>query len=116
VGVFHVIVLDPPWPYWEEYGALYHRAASPYPQMQLPEIAALDLPAADDCVLWFWTTHKFMREAFPLLDGSGFTDRQIVTWVNDRMGLGASLRSQSEFCIMATKGRPSSISRTRPPS
>ena len=74
--------------------------------MQLPEIAALDLPAADDCVLWFWTTHKFMREAFPLLDGWGFTDRQIVTWVKDRMGVGAWLRSQSEFCIMATKGRP----------
>jgi N6-adenosine-specific RNA methylase IME4 len=74
--------------------------------MSLEEIAEIDLPAADDCVLWLWTTHKFMRHSFNLLDGWGFQDKAIVTWVKDRMGLGSWLRSQSEFCIMAVKGRP----------
>jgi N6-adenosine-specific RNA methylase IME4 len=74
--------------------------------MPLAAIGQLNLPAADDCVLWLWTTHKFMRDSFTLLDGWGFKDKMIVTWVKDRMGLGSWLRSQSEFCIMAVRGRP----------
>ena len=110
-GVFEVIALDPPWPYDDggeqsPYDPAGHRASNPYPEMSLEQIGALKLPAADDCVLWLWTTHKFMRHAFPLLDTWGFTDRAILTWVKDRMGLGRWLRSQSEFCIMATRGKP----------
>jgi N6-adenosine-specific RNA methylase IME4 len=110
-GLFHVISIDPPWPYddgnsADTYDPHGRRAANPYPEMSLEQIAALDIPAADDCVLWLWTTHKFMRHSFDLLDQWGFTDKAIVTWVKDRMGLGSWLRSQSEFCIMAIKGSP----------
>lgn len=110
-GLFHVIVIDPPWPYRDgidqpDYDPQGHRASNPYPEMELSEIASLNLPAADDCVVWLWTTHKFMRHAFPLLDRWGFTERAIVTWAKDRMGLGRWLRSQSEFCVMATRGHP----------
>jgi len=110
-GLFNVIVVDPPWPYRDgidqpEYDPRGHRASSPYPEMELDDIARLKLPAADDCVLWLWTTHRFMRWAFPILDDWKFHDHAIVTWVKDRMGLGRWLRSQSEFCIMATRGRP----------
>lgn len=110
-GLFHVVVIDPPWPYKDgveqpDYDPHGHRASNPYPEMELHDIAALKIPAADDCVLWLWTTHKFMRHAFPLLDRWGFTERAIVTWAKDRMGLGRWLRSQSEFCIMATRGQP----------
>ena len=110
-GLFHVISIDPPWPYDEGRSAKTYdpngrRAANPYPEMSLAEIQALKIPAADDCVLWLWTTHKFMRHSFALLDAWGFQDKAILTWVKDRMGLGSWLRSQSEFCIMAVKGRP----------
>ncbi len=103
---YDVIVIDPPWPYGTEYDPNGRRAASPYPEMSLDEIKAIELPASDDCVLWFWTTHKFMRYSFDILDAWDFRDVAIVTWVKDRMGLGTYLRSQSEFCIMAIKGRP----------
>jgi ParB family chromosome partitioning protein len=106
VGPFHVISIDPPWPYGTEYDPNGRRAANPYPEMSLEEIESLQLPAADDCVLWLWTTHKFMRHSFRLLDAWGFRDVAVVTWVKDRMGLGSWLRSQSEFCIMAVKGKP----------
>lgn len=111
IGVFEVISIDPPWPYRDgeeqpDYDPKGHRASNPYPEMSLEEIAALELPAADDCVLWLWTTHKFMRHSFALLDKWGFQERAILTWCKDRMGLGRWLRSQSEFCIMATKGKP----------
>jgi N6-adenosine-specific RNA methylase IME4 len=106
VGPFHVISIDPPWPYGTGYDPDGRRAANPYPEMSLEQIKAIELPAADDCVLWLWTTHKFMRHSFELLDAWGFRDVAILTWVKDRMGLGSWLRSQSEFCIMAVKGKP----------
>jgi N6-adenosine-specific RNA methylase IME4/ParB-like chromosome segregation protein Spo0J len=105
-GVFEVINIDPPWAYGTEYDPVGRRAANPYPEMSLEEIKNIHIPAAEDCVLWLWTTHKFMRHSFELLDAWGFRDVMIVTWVKDRMGLGTWLRSQSEFCIMAVKGKP----------
>ena len=111
LGLFNVIVIDPPWPYdadasEETYDPHGRRAANPYPEISLEKLTALAVPAAEDCVLWLWTTHKFMRHAFPILDAWGFEDKAIVTWTKDRMGLGRWLRSQSEFCIMAVKGKP----------
>ena len=112
-GLFNVIVIDPPWSYNNnDPGKAYDpghwasRVANPYPEMSLEEIAALEIPAADECVLWLWTTHRFMRHSFALLDGWGFEDKSILTWVKDRMGVGFWLRSQSEYCIMAVKGKP----------
>jgi len=105
-GKYDVIVVDPPWPYGTEYDPEGRRAANPYPEMSLDEIANIKLPAADNCILFLWTTHKFMRHSFNLLDAWGFRDVSIITWVKDRMGLGQWLRSQSEFCIMAVKGKP----------
>ena len=105
-GLFDVIVIDPPWPYGTKYDPDGRRAANPYPEMSLEEIMGIELPANDDCVLWLWTTHKFMRDSFAILDGWAFREVAIVTWVKGQMGLGAWLRSQSEFCIMAVKGKP----------
>lgn len=105
-GTYDVVSIDPPWPYGTEYDPDGRRAANPYPEMSLDEIMAIDIPATDNCVLWLWTTHKFMRHSFALLDKWGFRDVAILTWVKDRMGLGTWLRSQSEFCIMAVKGSP----------
>ncbi len=103
---FDVVVIDPPWPYGTEYDEETRRVGSPYPEMSLEEIININIPAKDDCVLWLWTTHKFMRESFKILDKWGFQDKMIVTWVKNRMGMGSWLRSKSEFCIMAIKGNP----------
>ncbi len=66
----------------------------------------LAIPAADDCVLWCWTTHRFLPHAFPLLAAWGFDYKVTLTWVKDSFGVGRWLRSQSEFCLMAVRGRP----------
>ncbi len=105
-GVYDVIVIDPPWPYGTEYNAQGRRAASPYPEMSLEELNKLELPAAENCILFLWTTHKFMRYSFDLIDTWGFREVAIITWVKDRIGLGEWLRSKSEFCIMCVKGKP----------
>lgn len=105
-GPFDVLVYDPPWPYGTKYEAEGRRSANPYPEMTLDQIRGDFHGAKDDCVLWLWTTHKFMRYSFDLLDAWGFADKAILTWCKDRMGTGSWLRSQSEFCIMAVKGKP----------
>lgn len=107
-GVFEVIVVDPPWPYEGNYDPdhWYGRVANPYPEISLDEIERLKLPAAEDCVLWLWTTHQFMRHSFRLIDAWGFWEVAILTWYKDRMGIGCWLRSQSEFCIMCVRGKP----------
>lgn len=113
-GKFNVIACDPPWPYdligsrnpWETYDRAGRRASAPYNEMTLPQIIANEPPAADDCILWLWTTHRFMGDALSIIKLWGFTHKAIVTWIKDQMGLGSWLRSKSEFCIMAIKGKP----------
>lgn len=110
-GPWDVLIIDPPWPYGTKYDPQTRRGTCPYPEMDLEEITEMkDSPiekaAKKDCILWLWTTHKFMRHSFDILDAWGFRDVAILTWVKDRMGTGSWLRSQSEFCIMAVKGKP----------
>ena len=81
-GAFEVVVVDPPWPYgwFEQYNPQHFKATSPYPEMGLGDLGTrlapggdLAIPAAaDDCVLWCWTTHRFLPHAFPLLAAWGF--------------------------------------------
>jgi len=105
-GEYNVIVVDPPWPYGTRYDPEGRRCASPYPEMSLEEIERLRIPAAEDCVLWLWTTNHFMHEAFHILEAWGFEPKAILTWVKDRMGLGDWLRGQTEHSIMAVRGKP----------
>jgi len=111
--LFNVITIDPPWAY-EEKGGLsseqYNpdttRGATPYPTMNLENIKKIKLPAADDCVLFLWTTHSFLREAFNLLEIWGFNYKATIVWDKEIMGLGRNIRMQCEFCLLATKGKP----------
>ena len=105
-GDYEVIVVDPPWPYGTEYDADAGRRASPYPELDLEKIKAIELPASENCVLWLWTTNRFLHEAFHVLEAWGFEPKTVLTWVKDRMGLGRWLRGQTEHCILAVKGSP----------
>lgn len=107
-GLYDVIVVDPPWDYGtnDSYDYEGFRGLTDYPVMSLEEIVAIELPATDDCVLWLWTTHRFIRHCFPLLDKWGFQEKAILTWAKNRFGIGKWLRSQTEYCIMAVKGEP----------
>jgi len=107
-GTYEVIVIDPPWKYNDDvvYDAKGFRGVTDYPTMTIEQIKNIKLPSNDNCVLWLWTTHRFMRYAFELLDDWGFEEKAILTWCKNKMGIGRWLRSKSEFCIMAVKGKP----------
>lgn len=107
-GPFRVIVADPPWEYEKRAEDPTHRAALPYPSMTLDEIKALPVRemAADDSILWLWTTNAHLPVAFDVVRAWGFEYKTMLTWVKDRMGTGDWLRGQTEHCLMAIRGRP----------
>jgi N6-adenosine-specific RNA methylase IME4/anti-sigma28 factor (negative regulator of flagellin synthesis) len=105
-GVFEVVAMDPPWNYGREYDPETSRVANPYPEMTQAELLALEPPFADDCVLLLWSTHAFIFDAKELLDSWGFTYKATMVWDKERIGMGAWLRMQCEFCLVGIKGKP----------
>lgn len=105
-GLFNVIVVDPPWAYGTKYSSEGRRVANPYPEMSQAELKAIELPMDTDCVLFLWTTHKFIWNAKELLDFWGFSYRCMLIWDKKQIGMGDLLRMQCEFCLVGIKGKP----------
>jgi N6-adenosine-specific RNA methylase IME4 len=114
-GKFAVIMIDPPWPYGTEYDKNTRRVASPYPEMKVypensedgdPCLTKLDIPGADHSALWLWTTHKFLLDAFTLMNLWGYEYKLTIGWNKGKMGIGQWLRCQMEFCLLGIKGKP----------
>lgn len=105
-GLFEVITVDPPWPYGGSYNSTGHRIASPYPEMSIEDIMVIEIPSANDCIMWLWTTNKFMHEAYHILEAWAFEPKGILTWFKQQTGVGYWLRGQTEHCLLAVKGKP----------
>lgn len=110
---YHVIVIDPPWAYEEkggfsssEYDAESNRGAVDYPTMTVEQIKQIELPEAEDCVLFLWTTHAFLKDSFEILEQWGYKYKATLVWDKVKMGIGRTIRMQVEFCLIAVKGNP----------
>jgi len=108
-GPFGVVVADPPWTYDLRAKDGTHRGACPYPCMSLDAIRAIEIPAADDAILWLWTTNAHLEHAFGIARAWGFEPKTILTWVKQKMGVGDWLRGRSEHCLLAVRGRPTVV-------
>lgn len=86
-STYHCIVVDPPWPVEKivREARPKQSAALDYPTMTLEAIAALDIAslAADGCHLYLWVTHKFLPDAFTILEGWGAAYECQMTWVKN---------------------------------
>lgn len=70
-GVFRLLYVDPPWRY--EHIVTESRAIeNQYPTMSLEEISSLEVPAADDAVLFLWATSPKLAEAMAVIGCWGF--------------------------------------------
>ena len=105
-GLFDVIAIDPPWNYGTQYDSGGRRVANPYPEMSQEELKALEIPAKENCVMFLWTTQRFIWDAKELLDTWGFTYRAMLVWDKEKIGMGDLIRMQCEFCLIGVKGKP----------
>lgn len=117
---YRTIVADPPWPTTtgpargtgEHFtgGDGKSRALS-YPTMSIEEICALpvrDLADEAGCALYLWTTNRYLRDAFDVLDSWRFRYSTTVVWAKALMGggLGGTWGISTEFVLYAKRGLP----------
>lgn len=110
-GEYDVIVIDPPWPMEKiERDVRPNQSEFDYPTMTEADLAAMSMPAADDCHLWLWTTHRFLPMAMRLLDAWGF--KYVCTFVWHKPGgfqpIGLP-QYNCEFAFYARRGTPQFI-------
>jgi N6-adenosine-specific RNA methylase IME4 len=105
-GLYDIIVIDPPWNYGREYDPEGSRVANPYPEMNQEELKLIEIPSAENCIMWLWTTHAFMMDARELLKHWGFEYKATMVWDKEKIGMGSWLRMQCEFCLLGIKGKP----------
>lgn len=104
--VYGVIYADPPWrfePFSRESG-LDRSADNHYPTMTVDEICALQVPAADRCVLFLWATVPMLLEALRVMAAWGFAYRSHFVWVKDRRGTGYWNRNRHELLLIGVRG------------
>ena len=108
VGQYDTIVMDPPWPMQKvERDARPNQVGFDYPTMSEAELADLSIPAADNCHVWVWTTHKFLPMALRLLDN--WSLKYVCTFVWHKSGgfqpFGLP-QYNAEFALYARHGSP----------
>jgi N6-adenosine-specific RNA methylase IME4 len=130
---YGAILADPPWRFrtYSEKGRsrapdrkpFKGAAALHYDTMAIEDIRALPVGslAADDCALFLWATWPFLFDALSVLPAWKFKYTtcafawtkahagQIEMFRDDfdgQVGLGYWTRSNTEFCLLATRGEP----------
>ena len=106
---FDLLVSDPPWPM----NKTGKRASRPnqgtrldYPTMSLAEIAGMPVAgcAADNAMLFLWTTHSFLRAAFDVMDAYGFSYQRTLTWDKGNGICLCGFHHRTEFCLFGYRG------------
>lgn len=112
---YGTIVADPPWHYdampigGRRPGTFGKTQGLAYGTMSLEEIIALPVAklAAEDAVLWLWTTNRWLPQSFGVVAAWGFSYRQTLVWgKNNPLPVGSVAPSAAEFLIAARRGRP----------
>jgi N6-adenosine-specific RNA methylase IME4 len=132
-GRYRTIVADPPWAYddgWpvgsssmiqnavKRAGTVLEsnrRTPMAYGSMTVEQIAALPVRelAADDAHLYLWTTNRYLRDAFNVLDAWGFRYSQTLPWCKTPMGKGpgGTWAQNVEYILFARRGSLKSLQR-----
>lgn len=122
-GGYRAVLADPPWSFQTFSGPKVPQRAAVdhYRTMPLDKIKALPVRdvAAANSVLFLWVTWPMLPAGLEVIRDWGFTYKTCgFCWVKGdalplfpedvraRMGMGYWTRSNSEVCLLATRGRP----------
>ena len=105
---YQIIYADPPWQYKRTGGSSASRNYSTMTVKQICEMPVVDI-AADNSLLFLWTTNSFLREAFDVVTAWGFEYKTCITWKKDRWGLGYWAWGQTEHCFLCARGKHTRI-------
>jgi N6-adenosine-specific RNA methylase IME4/ParB-like chromosome segregation protein Spo0J len=115
---YGVLYADPPWKF-EVYKAdtgLDHAADAHYPTMPTDQIEALPVPAADDAVLFLWSTPPMQPHALSVMQAWGFTYKSLIIWDKGVDGTGYWVRGRVEILLIGTRGNvPAPLPGEQPP-
>lgn len=108
---YQVIYADPPWSYKNKKPR--GNALKQYDTLSLEEISSLQIPSAENSVLFLWITVPLLPFGFSVMEAWGFKYKTMLTWVKLRqLGVGYYYRGQTEHLLFGTKGNIKSF-RTR---
>jgi N6-adenosine-specific RNA methylase IME4 len=103
---FDVIYCDPPWRY--DFSETTNREIeNHYTTMDCKDICKMNVPAADNCVLFMWATAPKLLEAIEVIKAWGFEYKTHAIWDKEKIGMGYWFRGQHELLMVATKGKVS---------
>ncbi len=111
---YQIIYADPPWKL-QAGGPNLHakqRGNRPlcYPTMTVREICNLGINlrahTSDDCVLFLWTTNKYIEESYRVARSWGFSPSTMLVWCKKPKGrgLGWTFGISTEFLLFARRG------------
>ena len=101
-GAFELIYADPPWQLGNPTSA--YAPENHYPTMALGEIKKLEVPSAEDAVLFLWAVASKLPEALEVMAAWGFEYKTDLVWVKDWIGLGTWVRHRHEPLLLGRRG------------
>jgi N6-adenosine-specific RNA methylase IME4 len=105
---YGVIYADPEWRFevYSRETGMDRAADNHYPTSETTDICARDVAsiAADDCVLFLWSTQPMLPQALAAMAAWGFDYKSRCVWAKDRLGTGYWFRDKCEVLLVGTRG------------
>lgn len=100
---FALILADPAWEY-DFSRSNSRQIENQYLPSTLEDMKRLQVPSAEDCVIFMWATSPKLREALELMAAWGFEYKTCMVWVKDQIGMGYYARQKHELVLIGTRG------------
>jgi len=102
--LYDVIYADPPWRYSFS-KSKSRKIENQYKTMTLEDIKNLNVPSADNSVLYLWATAPKLLEALEVMKAWGFQYKTNAIWDKGKIGMGYWFRGQHELLLVGVKGK-----------